>query len=348
MGNPSTYTSCGNIPRNPNTITVELQEESDSGQTGVALLTPRDNGTEVWLSLTEGDMESSAVHIHNGRCGPALGGVAHPLTNVVDGTSGTLLVDVPLDSLLTGEFAINSHNAQDSSIYTACGDIPAIDVSVIATSFDYDLGELVVPAGQTITMRLSNEGVNPHNMFFHSFDELNADDEPGDRLQPGQSWTRQLTFDRPGIYTFFCPVGDGSHENRGQIGVLRVVGPDDGEPTLEMEAPSDLRELAGPQILFGATVTNFNIAPEGEDAGSLRITLNGNVLGSHTSVVGAVGNIPPGEHTITGELLTPQGNPLAPPVQSSRTFRVEEAPMPPGAPALGDSPIAERRTVIIE
>ena len=31
---------------------------------------------------------------------------------------------VSLDSLLTGGFAINSHNAADASVYTACGNIP--------------------------------------------------------------------------------------------------------------------------------------------------------------------------------------------------------------------------------
>jgi plastocyanin len=347
-GDPAVYTSCGNIARNPDTLTIDLGEENESGQSGSALLTPRGEDTEVWLSLSDGAMESSAVHIHSGQCGDTLGGVEHPLTNIENGTSGTLLEGVALASLLTGGFAINSHNAQDSNIYTACGNLPETDVSVVAADFSFDVGEIAVQAGQTITLSLSNEGERSHNIFFSGFDELNADDERGDRLPPGQSRVRQFTFDRPGIYPFYCPVGDGSHLNQGQIGVLRVLGLSEGDPSLQLNAPSTTTELEGPQILFGASVTNFNIAEDEADAGRLKISLDGTDIGASSSIVGALDNVSQGEHTIMAELLNNDETPLEPPVQSSLTFTVEEGSMPGGSPMFGVSPISGRSTVVVE
>jgi plastocyanin len=281
--------------------------------------------------------------------------VEHPLTNIENGVSGTLLEGVTVASLLTGSFAVNSHNAQDSSIYTACGNLPDTDVSITATEvsdseYTFEVGELVMQAGQKVTLNLTNQGERSHNIFFFGFDELNADDERGDRLSPGQSRVRQFTFDRPGIYPFYCPVGDGSHLNRGQIGVLRVLGESEaeGDPSLQLNAPSTATELEGPQILFGGSVTNFSIAEDDPDAGRLRVSLDDQEIGVTSSIVGALDNIAQGEHTITAELLNNDEAPLDPPVQSSLTFTVEEGSMPGGSPTFGVSPISGRNTVVVE
>jgi hypothetical protein len=58
-------------------------------------------------------MVSNLVHIHSGQCGDSLGGVAYGLSNFVDGLSVTLVEGVSLDSILTGDFAVNAHNADD-------------------------------------------------------------------------------------------------------------------------------------------------------------------------------------------------------------------------------------------
>jgi hypothetical protein len=105
-------------------IEISLQELNGSGQSGMATLTASGGSTEVVLSLGGGNMTSKPVHIHNGQCGPALAGVAHGLTDFTDGKSVTMLDGVTLESLMTGTFAINAHNAEDPSVYTACGNIP--------------------------------------------------------------------------------------------------------------------------------------------------------------------------------------------------------------------------------
>ena len=130
----SVYTACGNLPSKGDTLTIALDEQNDSGQSGWATLIDRGNDTEVVLSLSTGAMETRSVHIHSGQCGASLGGVVHGLTSFVGGAGGstTLLEGVSLDSLLTGDFAINAHNAETGSIYTACGNIPDEDIVLIA------------------------------------------------------------------------------------------------------------------------------------------------------------------------------------------------------------------------
>jgi hypothetical protein len=96
-------------------LSIMLLEENDSGQTGWATLIARGDQTDVILHLPEGDMDTAAAHIHTGQCGPDLGGVAHPLTSF-EGGSGYSVSTVPADlaSLRSGDFAINTHNAEDS------------------------------------------------------------------------------------------------------------------------------------------------------------------------------------------------------------------------------------------
>ena len=129
--NAGIYTACGNIPAAGDSITIDLNEQNSSGQSGKATLSDRAGDLEVVLSLSAGTMETTAVHIHSGQCGPTLAGVVHPLTSFTGGSgaSVTLLSGVSLDSLLTGNFAINSHQTQNAGIYTACGNIPSPSTS---------------------------------------------------------------------------------------------------------------------------------------------------------------------------------------------------------------------------
>ena len=118
-GEPGTYTSCGNVAEAGQSLTIALGEVDGSGQSGWATLTNRGAKTEVVLSTTAGISELN--HIHAGSC-TDVGGVVHGLTNMADGASVTT-VDVTLDSLITGSFAVRLHKAGDASVYTSCGDI---------------------------------------------------------------------------------------------------------------------------------------------------------------------------------------------------------------------------------
>lgn len=110
------------------TITVQLDEQNDLGQTGVVTLTEDPAGQLiVSLNMTGGTFTPpQPAHIHSGAC-PEPGAVVYALNNVVDGESITTLEDVTWEQLVeVGEpLAINVHkSAAESGVYTACGDLP--------------------------------------------------------------------------------------------------------------------------------------------------------------------------------------------------------------------------------
>ena len=106
-------------------VTIALDALNDSGQSGTATLTKVGSNTEVVLSLSAGTSQTAKVHIHSGQCGDTLGGVDFNLTSFVDGSGGsTTTVPTTLATLEDGDHAINTHDASNAAIYTACGNIP--------------------------------------------------------------------------------------------------------------------------------------------------------------------------------------------------------------------------------
>lgn len=125
-------------------ISITLDEESNSGQSGTAVLTAMGSQTEVVVDLgdwgPEGAGVAQPIHIHSGQCGDTLGGVSYPLTSLEAGAS-TTVVDATLASLETGDFAINAHQSgPNAAIYTACGNIPA---AALPTTGGVGVGSLV-------------------------------------------------------------------------------------------------------------------------------------------------------------------------------------------------------------
>jgi hypothetical protein len=117
----------GNPYGDSGSVVFDLNEENASGQSGQATLTSLNDQTRVELVLSPGNLESELVHIHSGQCGASLGGVVFPLSSFGDGSGESVtVVDAPLSSLQTGDFAVNTHNKQDPSVFTACGNIPAV------------------------------------------------------------------------------------------------------------------------------------------------------------------------------------------------------------------------------
>jgi len=107
------------------TITIALTQQNASGQSGTATLSADGNQTRVVIDLANSPAGPQPAHIHTGTCA-TLGGVAFNLEFPRDGKS-TSLVNTPLSALQTGNFAINVHKSpQESSVYVACGNIPAV------------------------------------------------------------------------------------------------------------------------------------------------------------------------------------------------------------------------------
>lgn len=108
-------------------MTVLLNSQNDSEQTGTAIISENEDGQLViTLQLSGGEFtDPQPAHIHVGAC-PTPGAVEYPLTNVVDGYSITMLDGLTLADVtgVTGGLAVNVHkSAAESSVYTACGDI---------------------------------------------------------------------------------------------------------------------------------------------------------------------------------------------------------------------------------
>ena len=118
-GNPGLYSSCGDVAVEGQSLTIALGELNDSGQTGWATLTAMGDQTQVAVSATAGI--SALAHIHEGSCA-TLGGVVYGLSDT-SGDSSSSTVDVTLESLMAGSFAVNLHTDGNPGLYSSCGDI---------------------------------------------------------------------------------------------------------------------------------------------------------------------------------------------------------------------------------
>ena len=137
------------------TVLIALNELNSSGQSGWARLDSEGAQTLVTLQLSSGTLQTEAVHIHAGQCGDTLGGVTNSLTSFVGGSGASVTtVAASLESLLTGGFAINTHEAGNAGNYTACGNIPAR-----ASTVTFALGELN-SSGQSGQATLTARGIN--------------------------------------------------------------------------------------------------------------------------------------------------------------------------------------------
>jgi hypothetical protein len=119
-------TSLAVLPANTQaqeSVTINLTEQNDSGQSGTAVLTPDGAGTKVVITL-ENAPGPHPAHIHVGSC-PTPGAVVFPLTSVVDGKSETTVAATIAD-IMKSPHAINIHKSpQEIPVYTACGNISA-------------------------------------------------------------------------------------------------------------------------------------------------------------------------------------------------------------------------------
>jgi hypothetical protein len=108
-------------------VVIQLEEQENSDQTGTATLRSEGNDqTLVTVNITpkRPSDEPQPVHVHFGRCGPNLGTVDKPLSDITNGRSETL-VPLGISAMQDGDHAINVHKSySEISVYTACASIP--------------------------------------------------------------------------------------------------------------------------------------------------------------------------------------------------------------------------------
>ena len=109
----------------PSTLTVNLQQQNGSGESGSATLTQMGSDVQVVIALDGAPATAQPMHIHTGTCSN-LGGVAYPLTSATSGKSTTTVKGVTIAQLLAKPTAINVHQSADNlGKYVACGNITA-------------------------------------------------------------------------------------------------------------------------------------------------------------------------------------------------------------------------------
>ena len=111
------------------TVTVSLGAQNASGQNGTATLTDMHDGTtKVTINISGGGDVSQPAHIHAGSCANLDPKPKWPLTNVVNGTSETV-VSASLAEIANGTNAINVHKSgPEASVYVSCGNIGSMVV----------------------------------------------------------------------------------------------------------------------------------------------------------------------------------------------------------------------------
>ena len=120
------------------------------------------------------------------------------------------------------------------AMLAACGTGgPKTSHTVIMSDFSYTPSRLLVPAGEAITLRISNEGAVVHNFIvMEAGAELGSDFDPADEakaywsleLQPGASQTATFPAPaEPGEYLIVCSTA--GHYIAGMTGTLEVVAP---------------------------------------------------------------------------------------------------------------------------
>lgn len=93
-------------------IRIPLAAMNGSGESGVAILTPRGSKTLVQLQVHGGPGDPQPAHFHTGTCDNYAPRPLYMLAAVVKGES-TTTVDVPIEKLTAGNLVVNVHKSFD-------------------------------------------------------------------------------------------------------------------------------------------------------------------------------------------------------------------------------------------
>lgn len=106
-------------------VSVTLDAQNNSGESGTAILKEGNGQTTVTINLTGFTKDVlQPAHIHAGSC-PGVDTVKYPLTNVVNGQSVTTISATLPELKQQLPLAINVHKSQAAiGTYTSCGQLP--------------------------------------------------------------------------------------------------------------------------------------------------------------------------------------------------------------------------------
>lgn len=104
---------------------INMGAQNGSKQNGTATIKGVTGGVLVKVAVfNEPKGASEPAHIHAGTCAKLNPAPWKPLSNVVNGTSVTMVKGVTVDQLKASHYAINVHaSAADLKKYVSCGDL---------------------------------------------------------------------------------------------------------------------------------------------------------------------------------------------------------------------------------
>ncbi len=95
------------------------------------------------------------------------------------------------------------------------------EVRVILSEWSIEPSEIRVKPGTTVTFVIVNEGRFTHALTVERLDI--GFSSSSESLGAGGETTLTVTFEEPGEYVIYCPIGD--HRQRGMEGIVVVVEP---------------------------------------------------------------------------------------------------------------------------
>jgi plastocyanin len=164
-------------------LLVDLDEENDSGISGVAVLTELENDrTRIAVWLDGAGETPRPIHVHAESCNN-LGDIAYSLNEVDNGFSNSEVFATFSELSASAPFAINAHESADAMQNNiACGNIDfeqedergnrvfegagggAADDDDTATTTDEDDDDEDADAGANATIRYTNSGFDPADL----------------------------------------------------------------------------------------------------------------------------------------------------------------------------------------
>jgi flagellar capping protein FliD len=114
----------GNMMMDSNKLSVQLNEQNNSGEYGNALITEENGVVHVHVSVKNAPRGiSQPAHIHVGTCIDT-GAVKYPLTNLLNGVSDTTLQVSLKDLASQGPLVLNVHKSVSQiKDYVSCGNL---------------------------------------------------------------------------------------------------------------------------------------------------------------------------------------------------------------------------------
>jgi nitrite reductase (NO-forming) len=119
------------------------------------------------------------------------------------------------------------------------------NISITASEFKFSPTNIQVPVGQKVTLTLQNTGVVEHDVTVSS---------AGFSLQAraGQTTTGDFTFDKPGVFDFFCSIP--GHKDAGMKGTLTVIDPLAAVSPAPQAASTTAHDMPGMATTSGADI----------------------------------------------------------------------------------------------